>query len=58
MSARSLVPAADVRRAVVVPSALGCGMARRYTLRRGEGSTRVFVDDDKARRWVETGAGE
>jgi len=30
-------------------------MARMYQLFRGESSTRVFMDYDRARRWVETG---
>ena len=43
------------RRAVVVRSDLGYGMARMYGLRRGDRTTayEVFRDLDEARRWVE-----
>ena len=42
------------RRAIVVPSDLGFGMARMYELlREGKsGPTQVFRDYDEARRWV------
>ena len=44
------------RRAVVVPSPLGFGMARMYEMLRGStGGMRVFGDYDEARKWVETG---
>ena len=54
MAARRLVLSPDSRRAVVVPSALGFGMARMYALIRGTGSYRVFMDYQRARQWVET----
>lgn len=57
MASRRLVLPPGTRRAVVVPSALGFGMARMYELLRGEGAFRVFMDYDRARRWAETGAG-
>jgi hypothetical protein len=56
---RPLVFSAASRRAVVVPSDLGFGMARMYELlreNRGGGATQVFRDFDQARRWLETGA--
>ena len=55
--ARPLVLSTASRRAVVVPSDLGFGMARMYELLRGDqgGATRVFRDYEEARRWVETG---
>jgi hypothetical protein len=55
--ARPLVLSAASRRAVVVPSDLGFGMARMYEMLRGDrgGATRVFRDYEEARRWVETG---
>jgi hypothetical protein len=45
------------RRAVVVPSELGFGMARMYGLMRDErdGTMQVFRDFDEAQRWVATG---
>ena len=54
---RPLVLSPESRRAVVVPSDLGFGMARMYELLRQNrgGATRVFRDYDEARRWVETG---
>ena len=53
---RPLVLSPQSRRAVVVPSTLGFGMARMYEmLRGGDGTTRVFMDYDEARKWVETG---
>jgi hypothetical protein len=58
LAARPLVLSPTSRRAVVVPSDLGYGMARMYEMlsdRRG-GATRVFRDYGDARRWVETGA--
>src|SRR5215510_4407824 len=56
--ARSLVLSAASRRAVVVPSDLGFGMARMYEMLREDrgGAARVFRDYDEARRWVTTGA--
>jgi hypothetical protein len=56
MAARPLAFPATARRAVVVPSELGFGMARMYEMLRGEGAPRVFKDYDAARRWVETRA--
>jgi hypothetical protein len=58
LAARPLVLSLASRRAVVVPSDLGYGMARMYEIlgdKRG-GATRVFRDYGDARRWVETGA--
>lgn len=55
MAAQPLVLSPESRRAIVVASMLGYGMARMYGLLRGLGGTRVFRDYDKARRWVETG---
>jgi hypothetical protein len=54
--ARPLVLSAASRRAVVVPSDLGFGMARMYEMLREDrgGATRAFRDYDEARRWVET----
>jgi hypothetical protein len=56
--ARPLVLSAASRRAVVVPSDLGFGMARMYEMLREDrgGAARVFRDYDEARRWVTTGA--
>ena len=53
---RPLVLSAASRRAVVVPSDLGFGMARMYELLRGNrpGAIRVFRDYDEARRWATT----
>lgn len=56
LAARPLVLSPESRRAVVVPSVLGFGMARMYELMRGTGGMRVFRDYDEARRWIETGA--
>jgi len=55
--ARPLVLSAESRRAVVVPSHLGFGMARMYEMLREDrgGATRAFRDYDEARRWVTTG---
>jgi hypothetical protein len=49
-----LVLAPESRRAVVVPSGLGFGMARMYGLWRGEeaGGLRAFRDFDEARDWL------
>ena len=50
-----LVLSPDSRRAVVVPSELGFGMARMYQILRDKGSggdIRVFRDIEEARRWV------
>lgn len=57
LAQRPLVLSAESRRAVVVPSQLGFGMARMYELLRQErgGSTRVFRDYDEADRWVRAG---
>jgi hypothetical protein len=58
LAGRSLVVSRASRRAVVVPSELGFGMARMYELlseQRG-GGPRVFRDYDEALRWVKTGA--
>jgi hypothetical protein len=56
---RGLVAQAPVlsptsRRAVVVPTDLGFGMARMYEMLRqdGAGGMRAFRDFDEARRWV------
>lgn len=58
MAARRLALPAESRRAVVVPSTLGFGMARMYELLRGEsaGAPRVFMDLEQAQRWIRTGA--
>lgn len=58
MAARRLALPPESRRAVVVPSTLGYGMARMYELLRGDGAgaPRVFTDLDQAQRWVRTGA--
>ncbi|HEY8152991.1 MAG TPA: hypothetical protein VII72_02565 [Myxococcota bacterium] len=52
--AEPLVLAPTSRRAVVVPTDLGFGMARMYEMLRDErgGVTRAFRDFDEARRWV------
>ena len=57
LAERPLALSPESRRAVVVPSELGFGMARMYELLRQErgGATRVFRDYEEARRWVETG---
>jgi hypothetical protein len=55
IAARPQILSPQSRRGIVVPSLLGFGMARMYQLFRGEDTTRVFRDYDKARRWVETG---
>jgi hypothetical protein len=49
-----LVLSAESRRAVVVPTNLGFGMARMYEMLRKNrgGSPRVFRDYDDALRWV------
>jgi hypothetical protein len=58
MAARRLALSPESRRAVVVPSTLGYGMARMYELMRGDGAgaPRVFMDLEQAHRWVSTGA--
>jgi len=56
LAERPLVLAAESRRAVVVPSPLGYGMARMYEMLRGTGATKVFMDYDEARTWVEAGS--
>jgi hypothetical protein len=55
LSTQPMVLSPASRRAVVVPSDLGFGMARMYEmLREGRGGgMRVFRDYDEARRWVE-----
>ena len=55
IAARPLILSPESRRGIVVPSLLGYGMARMYQLFRGEDTTRVFMDYDQARHWVETG---
>jgi hypothetical protein len=52
--AQPLVLSPESRRAVVVPSDLGYGMARMYEMLREDrgGSARAFRDFDEARRWV------
>lgn len=52
--AQPLVLAAGSRRAVVVPSDLGFGMARMYQSLREDpgGALRIFRDFDAARRWA------
>ena len=54
---RSLVLSPESRRAVVVPSELGFGMARMYEILRENprGAMQVFRDFDEAQRWVTTG---
>jgi len=54
---RPLVLSPESRRAFVVPSQLGFGLARMYELLSGEtgGSIHVFRDYDDAERWVRTG---
>ena len=54
LSAQPLVLSATSRRAVVVPSDLGYGMARMYEMLRDErgGVVRAFRDLAQARRWV------
>ena len=54
---RPMVLSPESRRAVVVPTQLGFGMARMYELLRQNrgGATRAFRDYDEAQRWVETG---
>lgn len=58
LSAQPLVLSPTSRRAVVVPSDLGYGMARMYEMLRDErgGVVRAFRDLGEARRWV-TGKG-
>jgi hypothetical protein len=41
-----------IRRAVVVPTLLGFGLARMYETLRGEGAPRVFKDYDDAYQWL------
>ena len=56
LATQPLVLSPESRRAIVVPSILGVGMARMYEiLRDGQGGMRVFQDFDDARRWVATG---
>ena len=56
LAARPLVLAPECRRAVVVQSDLGFGMARMYEVLREERcAPRVFRDYDEAERWVKTG---
>lgn len=57
MASRPLALSATSRRAVVVPGALGYGMARMYQmLRNDEGAPRVFTNYDDAYRWIVTGS--
>ncbi len=53
LAQRPLVLSPQSRRAVVVPSQLGFGLARMYEMLRGEGAARVFMEYDEARRWIE-----
>jgi hypothetical protein len=55
---QELVLSPTSRRAVVVPTDLGFGMARMYEMRRTHrgGGPRVFRDYDEARRWVTSGS--
>ena len=57
LAARGSVLSPESRRAVVVPTSLGFGMARMYEMLRGqsEGSWDVFRDFEEAERWVKTG---
>jgi hypothetical protein len=52
--AQPMVLSPASRRAVVVPTDLGFGMARMYEMLREDrgGATRAFRDLDEARRWV------
>src|ERR671913_1228989 len=52
-ASRPLILSPESRRGIVVPSLLGFGMARMYQLFRGDSTTRVLMDYDKARRWAE-----
>ena len=57
LASRALVLSRSSRRAVVVPSDLGFGMARMYEMlseRRG-GAARVFRGHSEAMRWLEFG---
>jgi hypothetical protein len=56
---RALVLSPTSRRAVVVPTDLGFGMARMYEMLRTNrgGGPRVFRDYEEARRWVTSGTG-
>ena len=55
---QDLILSPTSRRAVVVPTDLGFGMARMYEMRRTSrgGGPRVFRDYDEARRWVTSGS--
>ena len=55
MATSPLALPSAARRAIVVPSLLGFGMARMYETLRGEGAPRVFMDYDEAHRWLVTG---
>ena len=57
VAAQPLVLPPSARRAVVVPSALGFGMARMYEMLRGAsgGAARVFRSYEEAELWVRTG---
>jgi hypothetical protein len=57
--AQPLVFSPASRRAVVVPTDLGFGMARMYEMLREEsvGGMRAFRDFDEARRWVMSRSG-
>lgn len=54
LAQRPLLLSGESRRAVVVPSEFGFGMARMYELLREArgGGFRVFRDFDEARRWL------
>ena len=55
MASSPLALPPGARRAIVVPSLLGFGMARMYEALRGEGAPRVFKDYDDAYQWLKTG---
>jgi hypothetical protein len=57
LARQRLVLSPKSRRAVVVPTDLGYGMARMYEILREPrgGATVVFRDYDEAERWVRTG---
>ncbi len=54
LSRRSMVLSPQSRRAVVVPSDFGFGMARMYDTLREEvgGGVQIFRDIDEAKRWL------
>jgi hypothetical protein len=55
LARQPLLLSPESRRAVVVPSELGFGMARMYELLRQQAAPRVFRDYAEADRWVRTG---